>query len=174
MFPTLAFSCHHFLFLVSLLHDAAVSSDFSYMLLKTTRIVPTAQTLHSFLVDDTEFAAIYQKEIERTGKARRTDSIESLLTLHSVHRYIPILLRKLHFFLLFWMCLSNRTTFFLNITPDTHVRIFLRLTKLNNTFSFYIFRMWWEIKNQIPVQDQDQDQDHDFTLDFNTRPTFHT
>ena len=22
--------------------------------------------------------------------------------------------------------------------------------------------------------DQDQDEDHDFTLDFNTRPTFHT
>ena len=29
-------------------------------------------------------------------------------------------------------------------------------------------------QNQNPVQDQDQDQDHDFTLDFNTRPTFHT
>ena len=29
-------------------------------------------------------------------------------------------------------------------------------------------------QNQNPVQDEDQDQDHDFTLDFNTRPTFHT
>ena len=29
-------------------------------------------------------------------------------------------------------------------------------------------------KNQNSVQDQDLDQDHDFTLDFNTRPTFHT
>ena len=29
-------------------------------------------------------------------------------------------------------------------------------------------------ENQNSVQDQDQDQDHDFTLDFNTRPTFHT
>ena len=28
--------------------------------------------------------------------------------------------------------------------------------------------------NQNSVQNQDQDQDHDFTLDFNTRPTFHT
>ena len=27
-------------------------------------------------------------------------------------------------------------------------------------------------QNQNPVQDQDQD--HDFTLDFKTRPTFHT
>ena len=27
---------------------------------------------------------------------------------------------------------------------------------------------------QDPDQDQDQDQDHDFTLDFNTRPIFHT
>ena len=27
-------------------------------------------------------------------------------------------------------------------------------------------------QHQNPVQDQDQD--HDFTLDFNTRPTFHT
>ena len=27
-------------------------------------------------------------------------------------------------------------------------------------------------QNHNPVQDQDQD--HDFTLDFNTRPTFHT
>ena len=29
-------------------------------------------------------------------------------------------------------------------------------------------------QNRNPVQDEDQDQDHDFTLDFNTRPTFHT
>ena len=29
-------------------------------------------------------------------------------------------------------------------------------------------------QNQNPVQDEDQDQDHDFTLDFETRPTFHT
>ena len=29
-------------------------------------------------------------------------------------------------------------------------------------------------ENQNYVQDQDQDQDHDITLDFNTRPTFHT
>ena len=29
-------------------------------------------------------------------------------------------------------------------------------------------------ENQNSVQDQDLDQDHDFTLDFNTRPTFHT
>ena len=29
-------------------------------------------------------------------------------------------------------------------------------------------------ENQNPVQDQDQYQDHDFTLNFNTRPTFHT
>ena len=29
-------------------------------------------------------------------------------------------------------------------------------------------------QNQNPIQDEDQDQDHDFTLDFNTRPTFHT
>ena len=29
-------------------------------------------------------------------------------------------------------------------------------------------------QNQNPVQDQDRDQDHDFTLDFNTRPIFHT
>ena len=28
--------------------------------------------------------------------------------------------------------------------------------------------------NQNSSQDQDQDQDHYFTLDFNTRPTFHT
>ena len=28
-------------------------------------------------------------------------------------------------------------------------------------------------ENQNSVQNQDQDQDHDFTLDFNTRPTFH-
>ena len=27
--------------------------------------------------------------------------------------------------------------------------------------------------NSNTVQDQDQYQDHDFTLDFNTRPTFH-
>ena len=29
-------------------------------------------------------------------------------------------------------------------------------------------------QNQNPVQVEDQDQDHYFTLDFNTRPTFHT
>ena len=29
-------------------------------------------------------------------------------------------------------------------------------------------------ENQISVQNQDQDQDHDITLDFTTRPTFHT
>ena len=29
-------------------------------------------------------------------------------------------------------------------------------------------------ENQNSVQDRDLDQDHDFTLDFNTRPTFHT
>ena len=29
-------------------------------------------------------------------------------------------------------------------------------------------------ENQNSSQDQDQDQNHDFTLDFNTRPTFHT
>ena len=29
-------------------------------------------------------------------------------------------------------------------------------------------------ENQNCVQNQDQDQDHDITLDFNTRPTFHT
>ena len=29
-------------------------------------------------------------------------------------------------------------------------------------------------ENQKSVQNQDQDQDHDITLDFNTRPTFHT
>ena len=29
-------------------------------------------------------------------------------------------------------------------------------------------------ENQNSVQEKDQDQDHDFTLDFNTRPTFHT
>ena len=29
-------------------------------------------------------------------------------------------------------------------------------------------------KNRNSVQDQDFDQDHDYTLDFNTRPTFHT
>ena len=29
-------------------------------------------------------------------------------------------------------------------------------------------------QNQNPAQDQDQHQDYDFTLDFNTRPTFHT
>ena len=29
-------------------------------------------------------------------------------------------------------------------------------------------------ENRNSVQDQDLDQDHDFTLDFNTRPTFHT
>ena len=28
--------------------------------------------------------------------------------------------------------------------------------------------------NQNSVQNQDQDQNHDITLDFNTRPTFHT
>ena len=29
-------------------------------------------------------------------------------------------------------------------------------------------------ENQNSVQNLDQDQDHDITLDFNTRPTFHT
>ena len=29
-------------------------------------------------------------------------------------------------------------------------------------------------ENENSVQDQNYDQDHDFTLDFNTRPTFHT
>ena len=29
-------------------------------------------------------------------------------------------------------------------------------------------------ENQNSVQNQDQDQDHEITLDFNTRPTFHT
>ena len=29
-------------------------------------------------------------------------------------------------------------------------------------------------ENQNSVQNQDQDQDHDITLDFNTKPTFHT
>ena len=29
-------------------------------------------------------------------------------------------------------------------------------------------------ENHNSVQDQDLDQDHDFTLDFNTRSTFHT
>ena len=29
-------------------------------------------------------------------------------------------------------------------------------------------------ENQNSVQDQDLDQDHNFTLDSNTRPTFHT
>ena len=29
-------------------------------------------------------------------------------------------------------------------------------------------------RNQNSVQDQYQDQNHDFTLDFNTKPTFHT
>ena len=29
-------------------------------------------------------------------------------------------------------------------------------------------------ENQNSVQDQDEDQDYDFTLDFNTRPKFHT
>ena len=29
-------------------------------------------------------------------------------------------------------------------------------------------------ENQNSVQNQDQDRDHDITLDFNTRPTFHT
>ena len=29
-------------------------------------------------------------------------------------------------------------------------------------------------ETQNSVQNQDQDQDHDITLDFNTRPTFHT
>ena len=29
-------------------------------------------------------------------------------------------------------------------------------------------------ENPNSVQNQDQDQDHDITLDFNTRPTFHT
>ena len=29
-------------------------------------------------------------------------------------------------------------------------------------------------ENQNSVQNQDQDQNHDITLDFNTRPTFHT
>ena len=29
-------------------------------------------------------------------------------------------------------------------------------------------------ENQNSVEDQDQNQNHDFTLDFNTRPTFHT
>ena len=29
-------------------------------------------------------------------------------------------------------------------------------------------------ENKNWVEDQDQDQDDDFTLDFNTRPTFHT
>ena len=29
-------------------------------------------------------------------------------------------------------------------------------------------------ENENSVQNQDQDQDHDITLDFNTRPTFHT
>ena len=29
-------------------------------------------------------------------------------------------------------------------------------------------------ENQNSTWDQDQNQDHDFTLDFNTRPTFHT
>ena len=31
-----------------------------------------------------------------------------------------------------------------------------------------------EDQNSVQNQDQDQDQDHDITLDFNTRPTFHT
>ena len=29
-------------------------------------------------------------------------------------------------------------------------------------------------ENQNSVQDEDQDEDHNITLDFNTRPTFHT
>ena len=29
-------------------------------------------------------------------------------------------------------------------------------------------------ENPNSVQNQDQDQDHDITLDFNSRPTFHT
>ena len=31
-----------------------------------------------------------------------------------------------------------------------------------------------ENQNSVQNQDQNQDQDHDITLDFNTRPTFHT
>ena len=47
----------------------------------------------------------------------------------------------------------------------------LRVSKITTKFrvipqSFFL--------NQNPVQDEDQDQDHDLTLDFNTRPTFHT
>ena len=50
-------------------------------------------------------------------------------------------------------------------------QIILYVLKISTKFgvapqSFY--------ENQNSVQDQDLNQDHDFTLDFNTRPTFHT
>ena len=51
---------------------------------------------------------------------------------------------------------------------------------IGESYSLYakdIHQIWCRFancENQNCVQNQDQDQDHDMTLDFNTRPTFHT
>ena len=50
-------------------------------------------------------------------------------------------------------------------------KVILYMLKISTKFGV-AQQSFCEHQNSVP--NQDQDQDHDITLDFNTRPTFHT
>ena len=52
-------------------------------------------------------------------------------------------------------------------------KVILYMLKISTKFGV-ASQSFCENQNSVQNQDQDQDQDHDITLDFNTRPTFHT
>ena len=52
-------------------------------------------------------------------------------------------------------------------------RVILHMLNISTKFGVAP-QSFCENQNSVRNQDQDQDQDHDITLDFNTRPTFHT
>ena len=59
-------------------------------------------------------------------------------------------------------------------TRKVHVRTYIQTDRQTEIFFGERCGPSPKLKNQNSVQNQDQDQDHDITLDFNTRPTFHT
>ena len=50
-------------------------------------------------------------------------------------------------------------------------KVILHMQKISRKFGVALQSV---CENHNSVQNQDQDQDHDITLDFNTRPIFHT
>ena len=138
------------------------------------------------MIDSNNVQSINLSQFFDSVKFRSGSGYHSVIDFCIVMFYMLMILMKFSFVLLVSFLLVSLLVFSEFFLFKVRIRIMssIRISIWNSLEKVILYMLKISTKfgvapqsfceNQNSVQNQDQDQDHDITLDFNTRPTFHT